>query len=220
LNLAVDAGARTDSVDRDGRSALHHAAKWGNADTMRRLVELRAPLSSPDKDGDTPLHSASINGHLDAVLMLIRSGAAVDAQSNDGRTPLHYASLAARLDVAAVLLDAGADIEARSSDGSTPLISVLRGLRENRDSKGMLRLLLQRGADKNARDGTESGWSALHWAANQPGTLGLIEILLEAGVDVDIRATDGSTPLHATAVNDKHDLSQNAERLIQRGAII
>jgi ankyrin repeat protein/serine/threonine protein kinase len=220
LNLAVDAGARIDSVDNEGWSTLHHAADWGRIDIIRRLLELRAPIGSVDKRGETPLHQAGFKGQLDAVLMLIKSGASVDAQSNDGRTPLHYASLAARLDVAAALLDAGANIEARDSEGTTPLISVLRGLRENRDSKGILRLLLQRGADKNARQTTRRGWSALHWAANQPGTLELIELLLEAGVDVDIRAADGSTPLHATAVSDKHDLSRNAERLIQRGASI
>ncbi len=220
LEVVLRAGAKLDLLDHDGWSTLHFAANSGKADMIFRLIELKVPVDALCRSGDSPLHNAAIGGHLDAVLALIRSGASIDARANDGRTPLHYAALAARLDVAKALLDAGADIEARANDGSTPIISVLRGLREDRDSAAMLRLLLQRGADKNARQTTESGWSALHWAASQPGTLELIEILLDAGVDVDIRSADLITPLHATALSRRNDLSRNAERLIQRGASI
>lgn len=64
---------------------------------------------------------------------------------------------------------------------------------------GMLalaRVLLERGADPNARDST--GATPLHWAAVMDQR-DLIKLLIEKGADVDARTKRDETPLHRAA---------------------
>lgn len=45
-----------------------------------------------------------------------------------------------------------------------------------------------------------AGWSPLHEACNH-GWLGVAELLLRAGADVNARGLDDDTPLHDAAIN-------------------
>lgn len=72
--------------------------------------------------------------------------------------------------------------------------------------EGLVRLLLEHGADPNVRE--ETGGAALHCAANAE----MVEILLAAGADPQRLTEDGDTVLHRC-----HD-PEVAERLIEAGA--
>lgn len=82
LNAGVDPAAGTGT----GLSALHWAANRGNLDTVKRLVERKAPLEQKNMYGGTVLDCAvwsSINepraDHISIIETLIESGARVDA---------------------------------------------------------------------------------------------------------------------------------------------
>ncbi len=63
--------------------------------------------------------------------------------------------------------------------------------------------------------GTHGGLSAIHLAARE-GHVGVVEALLEAGVDINFRSgADGTTPMLMAAINGYFDL---VARLVERGA--
>lgn len=66
-------------------------------------------------------------------------------------SPLHFAVDNGGVETAEVLLDAGADIEARARRGLTPLHLAVERRRQRPDG-AVIKLLVERGADKTAQD--------------------------------------------------------------------
>ena len=119
---------------KGGLTALLHAARQGNLEAARALVDGGAPIDQPGAgDGTTPLLMAVINGEFDLAVFLVSRGANANIASNgNGVTPLWAAintqwqprtrfpqpqemeqQKATYLDVMKALLDAGADPDAR-----------------------------------------------------------------------------------------------------------
>ncbi|CAN0167230.1 unnamed protein product [Scytosiphon promiscuus] len=73
----LEAGARTDPVDIDGRCALHYAAYSGNADLIKMLLSKGSlsTLNLPTDDLKTPLVVAVEFDHAEAVSVLLSAGA-------------------------------------------------------------------------------------------------------------------------------------------------
>lgn len=80
-------------------------------------------------------------------------------------------------------------VNVRGLGGATPVMhAALHG------SEDFVRLLLDHGADPNARDG--AGATALMWAA---GDIGKVRLLLASGAQVNAASEDGKTPLMIAA---------------------
>ena len=72
---------------------LHEAAKTGNIDSVRRLLEEGHPVNAVDPSfGLTPLHFAVRNGSIAVARLLIENGASLTQPSTQGITPLDWAS--------------------------------------------------------------------------------------------------------------------------------
>ena len=71
LELGVSATARL----RDGRTALHEAARGGHMGVIEHLLAAGAVADSPDYSGFTPLMRATAAGHRGAVARLLAAGA-------------------------------------------------------------------------------------------------------------------------------------------------
>lgn len=159
------------------------AARRGDLDAVRTLLQQGADVNGAHGDGMSALHWAAERGDGEMGQMLIYAGAAVDAVTRIGQyTPLHVASTAGRARVIALLLESGADVSAgTTTSGVTPLhLAAASG------SVEAVSTLLDHGADIDAR---ESAWeqSPLIFAAASD-RVDVIDVLLERGADPALTA--------------------------------
>ncbi len=121
-----------------------------------------------------------------------------------GDTALHFAAAGYRVEIAKMLLAAGADPNsAKNHRRSRPLHYASDGSLDNPfwDAKrqvGMIRLLLEAGADIHAQD--KNGATPLHRAV-RTRCASAVEFLLDAGADATIQNKPGSTPFHLAVQN-------------------
>ena len=117
-------GARADSKDCDGNSALYLACAYGYVDVMKTLLSNGACVESPNYlQGWTPLFRAVASQHDSQIIALIAAGANVSRLDDGGFTALHYAAKYNRGLSGALLVEAGADADFKSVNEpeSTPL---------------------------------------------------------------------------------------------------
>lgn len=89
---------------------IYIAAKTGDLEMIKTLLDKGADVNVARKDGATPLHLETNNSHLEAVEVLIDNGADVNVVTKDGVTPLLIAAQKGNLDVIEILLKKGADV--------------------------------------------------------------------------------------------------------------
>lgn len=158
-----------------------------------RLAVLdHADLAARDRRDNTPLIYAAAFGSVDALRKLLDRGADVNARNSFDATALIYA--AANEVKARLLVAHGADVNARSRQGRTPLMiaAACDGC------SGVVKLLLEKGADPKAKDG--GGSTALELAASA-GDPESVRLLLAAGADARNASKSGFTPLLAAVQN-------------------
>ena len=143
----IKQGADVNAAQGDGVTALHWAARHGDADLVAALVAAGAqPRVGTRLGAYTPLHLAAERGSASIVKALVTAGAIVDAKTSTGATPLMFAAAAGDTGAIAALLDGGADVNAREDDRfQTPLIFAVANNRLD-----AVTLLIARRADPNA----------------------------------------------------------------------
>jgi uncharacterized protein len=151
--LFLIAFAALSAVAGAARPALVDAAKNGDREALRALVQKKADVNAADADGTTALHWASHRDDLDSAMLLIRAGANVNAANDLGATPLWIASQNRSGAFVKALLQAGANPNLALLLGETPLMVASRS-----GSADVVEQLLLKGAKVNARaDGADVG---------------------------------------------------------------
>ncbi|XP_075243167.1 uncharacterized protein LOC142337654 isoform X2 [Convolutriloba macropyga] len=126
-----------------GETPLHLAAKKGDLEKVRRLVELGADVNATDHAGWTPLHEACFKNHPEVAIHLLTHGADVHAQGgDDGDTPLHDSCANRYYDVTLLLLKHGADPRRVNRPKQNPNHgeSALSLAKEDKDLSGLLNM--------------------------------------------------------------------------------
>ena len=161
---------------------LVEAARAGDVEVVRALLDGGADANAPAVDGATALHWAVHRDDAETVDLLLAAGADSMAANRYGVTPLSLACTNGNAPIVGRLLDAGADPNAALPGGETTLMTAARtGAAE------AVELLLASGADVDVREETR-GQTALMWAAAQ-GHAAVIDLLLDAGADIQARST-------------------------------
>lgn len=172
------------------------AAILGDADAVRRLLDLGLPVDALDGQGCSALLRAAGGGHRAVVDLLLARGADPGQAAGSGATALSAAVSMRHVDIVERLLVAGADIEQRLPGELTVLmVACALGLPD------LAARLLGAGADPHAVDA--QGRSALHCAAmfgfsarERTRLVALLDTLLLDGGEVELDAVAGhATPL-------------------------
>jgi uncharacterized protein len=199
------------------RTELFTAIKGGDAAAVERLLERdRTLMDARDEKGLSPLLVALYFGEPDIAtailarrpkLTVFEAAAAGDAArvreiverdrtqasaiAPDGFSPLGLAAFFKRREVVRYLLDAGADLRLASRQGGfTPLHSAVATDAGAVDIE-IVRLLLDKGADPNAKG--QSGSTPLH-TVGFTGDRASLELLMKHRADPEIKNNDGKTP--------------------------
>ena len=131
--------------------------------------------ATDDPDGTTPLHWAVRSNDLDAAQRLLHTGANPDAANRYGVTPLSLAAQNGSSPMIQALLQAGA----------RPTSAILMTAAHTGNAE-VVRMLLARGADANARE-SSLGETALMWAAAEDHPEA-VRALIEHGADPNARS--------------------------------
>lgn len=179
------------------KSAFIIATEQNDTEMMRLLLKKGAKISyQPGCDG-SPMLTASKNNNVEAIKLLIEMGADVNEKVRGGDTPLLNAVCYNSMEVAKILIEKGADVNEKAY-GRTALLWAL-----GTGSEKTALLLIEKGADIFAKSehteysflNHEDGNSALHFASAQ-NLKNVVVLLVERGLDVNYKNSNGSTPLH------------------------
>jgi len=112
-----------DAKNENGCTALHCAAKTGEAAAGGLLVECDADVNLVDQKGNTPLMYAGTNNKRLVASMLLWGGSDRHLVNDKGNTALHEAAAAGAQDVAWLIVENGGDVTVtvKNKDGKTPL---------------------------------------------------------------------------------------------------
>lgn len=188
-------------------SSIHDAAESGDLSIVQTLINTGIDVNQKNEDGWTPLHIAASKNHREIVELLIDNGADINSTGNPsfiftwqgGFTPLHYATVNGHKEIVVLLINKGADVNAKDNSGSTPLDRATQG--NHTDIADLLRA-------QGGNTGT------IHVVARN-GYLAGVQAYLDAGVDINARDQNGSTPLHWAALEGHKEI---AKLLINKGA--
>ncbi|XP_078602778.1 ankyrin repeat and SOCS box protein 5-like isoform X2 [Branchiostoma floridae x Branchiostoma japonicum] len=152
------------------------------------------------------LHDAAANGQAHVLRTLIEQGANVNFRTPDWCMPLHEACLGGHYRCAQALIKAGAKLNPRTIDGDTPLTFAC-----SRGSVSCVKLLLNHGISPDPGLFTKS---PLHEACFN-GRHEVVEVLIEAGADVETVDSQYGSPLHVVC---SRNYPECVELLLRAGA--
>ncbi len=199
----------------DGGSLMHIAVNNGEIEIVKMLLTANCDLRVVDQAGLSPLGRALTRKRMDVAEMLRQHGATenlfdavcsgdfktasalleqdesmVSATNNAGICPTELAASLGHSDILKLLLDKGASVDVLDVHNKMTLLH----LAALANKTNTVRLLIQRGADLEARD--RYGFTALHWAAMQ-GATETATLLLEnkANPNVGVLPSGNARPL-------------------------
>ncbi|HZM01881.1 MAG TPA: ankyrin repeat domain-containing protein [Candidatus Saccharimonadales bacterium] len=195
VNFSVLAQTNADNSDSssdknaplDATEQLLNAARSGDMETLKLLLNKGADVNAKDTNGTTALMGAVMTGRTDAAKLLLDKGADINAKDYSVGTPLMIAAYQGNASMVKLLLDNDADINTKVIGvlDDTALMSAVMSCNTN-----VVELLLDKGASINQKD--SRGQTALI-NATILGDTNVVKLLLAKGADINTVDTDGET---------------------------
>ncbi|XP_026530877.1 M-phase phosphoprotein 8 isoform X1 [Notechis scutatus] len=103
LRLLIRKGAKVNCRQKNGTTALIHAAEKNNLTTAALLLEAGAHVNVQQKNGETALMKACKRGNYDIVRLMIENGADCNISSKHQSNAVHFAKQCNNLSVSELL---------------------------------------------------------------------------------------------------------------------
>ncbi|XP_060109507.1 serine/threonine-protein phosphatase 6 regulatory ankyrin repeat subunit C isoform X1 [Heteronotia binoei] len=203
LEFLLDNGADPSLRDKQGYTAVHYAAAYGNRQNLELLLEMS--FNCLDDVESTipvsPLHLAAYNGHCEALKTLAETLVNLDVRDHKGRTALYLATERGSTECVEVLTSHGASALVKEKKKKwTPLHAA--AAYGNTDS---LHLLIDSGERVDITDVMDIHGQTPLMLAIMNGHVDCVHLLLEKGSTVDAADRRGRTALHRGAVTGCED---------------
>lgn len=187
--------------------ALHICTEKGSLTTLETLLEAGADVN-PDEVSTHPIRGAITSGNVVMVQKMLDQGALINLDQKG--TLLLVAILVGNEDVVRALLRSEQfDVNAGLIYEDSPTFAL--HIAAERGFAPIVQVLLQSSASVDAVK--PNGGTAL-CSACQANQVASVRALLDAGANVDLSMTDGTTPLHYAALHS----SEILELLLEKGA--
>ncbi|TDQ27414.1 ankyrin repeat protein [Phyllobacterium brassicacearum] len=145
---------------------LHDAAKNGDVERVKQLLDQGANVAEPDSSGEPALLVASLAGHTSVVAVLLERGTDIEIRNKGGLTALHAAAYGGSLEIVKLLVENGAAV---NDTNNFYKMAPLHAAAEEGHADVVAYLLVNK-ADIEAKERngysplTQAGWRE-HWDA-------------------------------------------------------
>ncbi|GKZ45156.1 hypothetical protein AbraIFM66951_007744 [Aspergillus brasiliensis] len=185
-------------------SCVSNTNNWKAISRILKLVrsgrtKINVSIRKDSPLGPTPLHNVCLDTYHGAwssgiIRLLLEAGADVDIPDNRGRTPIHNILSTTRdaqdRELILTMIKSSQNIDQLDHEGRSYLHPAA-----GRNHPRTVQLLLSKMSKDTVFAVMEDGKTALHSAAIS-GNTSIIQQLLAAGFDVNVKGWKGQTPLH------------------------
>lgn len=148
-------GEDVNGREEDKSTPLFAAVETGSIEIVEMLLDAGAKINARNEERQTPLMQLDYDATPELVDLLVRHGAKLNLTDKENNTALIIATdNGVNADVVEALIRAGADVKLANKAGTTALMNAA-----NRDDLASVRLIVEAGADVNAKDDEgETAW--------------------------------------------------------------
>lgn len=203
VRVLLKHGARVNAAAVTGNTPLIIAShQYGSAETLKELLAHGADVRAVTAAGETAVRAAARAGDVEALRILLDHGGDVNQDSRTTYsatakvTPLMMAAQLGHLDCVQLLIERGADVRFTSDSGNALHFAAFT------DRKEIARLLVDRGANVNARGKRITSFRndpeltpLMYAAMSERDDPGLVQLLIDRGADLNARAASGETAM-------------------------
>ena len=183
------------SLDHDGLSPVHWAARSGSTSVLGYIIFRYLNTNDPDYTGHTPLVYSCSSGSISSVQYLINNhNSDPNITDNNGMTPLHHSCCNGHIDITQYLIEVqNCDINKTDNEGCT----LVHHAAWSGNFDLVQYLITEQGLSPTAVD--KNGRTALHYASLSLNLSFIKELINTYQLDPHQADSDGMLPIHYAA---------------------